>query len=74
MLDMKEFGNTCKRFRIEHLDLGLTEFSKLNNENLQNIHAFESGRANNIKYIFMYLNTGNDEQKEYLAKELFNIL
>ena len=73
-MDIKKIGSICKDYRINVLNLSLTNFAKLNNENLQNIHAFEHGRANNIKYIYMYLETGTDEQKEKLIKELFNIL
>jgi hypothetical protein len=73
-MDIKKIGSICRDYRINVLNLSLTNFAKLNNENLQNIHAFENGRANNIKYIYMYLETGTDEQKEKLIKELFNIL
>ncbi len=73
-MDIKKLGSICKEYRKNVLKLSLTNFAKINNENLQNIHAFENGRANNIKYIYMYLETGTEEQKEKLIKELFNIL
>ena len=71
-MDIKEIGKICKQFRIDDLDMTLTDFAKLNNENLQNIHAFEQGRANNIKYIYMYLNSCNYRQYNKLLRLLFN--
>lgn len=71
-MDINKIGDICKQFRINDLDMTLTNFAKLNNENLQNIHAFEQGRANNIKYIYMYLNSCNYQQYNKLLRLLFN--
>ena len=71
MMDIKKIGQVCKDYRIDVLDLSLTNFAKLNEENLQNIHAFEHGRANNIKYIFMYMKQSNIYQLEVLFNNLF---
>lgn len=70
-MDIKKIGQVCKDYRIDVLDLSLTNFAKLNEENLQNIHAFEHGRANNIKYIFMYMKQSNIYQLEVLFNNLF---
>ena len=70
-MDIKKVGQVCKDYRIKELDLSLTNFAKLNNENLQNIHAFEQGRANNIKYIYMYMQQSNIYQLEILFNSLF---
>lgn len=70
-MDIKKIGKVCKDYRIDVLDLSLTNFAKLNEENLQNIHAFEQGRANNIKYIFMYMKQSNIYQLEVLFNNLF---
>ena len=70
-MDIKKVGQVCKDYRINVLDLSLTNFAKLNNENLQNIHAFEQGRANNIKYIYMYMNQSDIYQLEILFNSLF---
>lgn len=70
-MDIKKVGNMCKDYRINVLDLSLTTFAKLNNENLQNIHAFEQGRANNIKYIYMYMKQSDIYQLEVLFNSLF---
>lgn len=69
--DIKEIGLVCKYYRIKVLNLSLTDFAKLNNENLQNIHAFEKGRANNIKYLYMYMKQSNIYQLEILLHNLF---
>ena len=71
---IKKIGSVCKDFRINVLKLSLTEFAKLSNENLQNIHAFENGRANNIKYLYYYYNLADEEQKKEFAIGLFEII
>ena len=70
-MDIKKIGAICKDYRINVLNLSLTNFAKLNNENLQNIHAFEHGRANNIKYLYMYMKQSNMHQLETLFNRLF---
>lgn len=70
-MDIKKIGAICKDYRINVLKLSLTNFAKLNNENLQNIHAFEQGRANNIKYLYMYMKHSNIYQLEVLYNKLF---
>lgn len=70
-MDIKKVGSICKDYRINVLNLSLTNFAKLNEENLQNIHAFEQGRANNIKYIYMYMKQSNIYQLEVLFNSLF---
>ena len=69
--DIKKIGSICREYRIKILKLSLTNFAKLNNENLQNIHAFEQGRANTIKYIYMYMKQSNIYQLEVLFNKLF---
>lgn len=71
MFDIVRIGEVCREFRVDNLKLSLTEFSKLNDENLQNIHAFEKGRANNIKYLFMYMKLSDVYQIEILFNNLF---
>lgn len=73
-MNIKKVGKVCKDFRINVLDLSLTKFAELNKENLQNIHAFEKGRANNIKYIYMYMNQSEPKQLETLLENLFKEL
>ena len=70
-MDIKKVGQVCKDYRTDVLDLSLTNCAKLNEENLQNIHAFEQGRANNIKYIYMYMKQSNSYQLEILFNSLF---
>ena len=70
-MDIKKLGKVCKDYRINILKLSLTNFAKLNNENLQNIHAFEQGRANNIKYIYFYMFSSDNQQLEILINNLF---
>ena len=73
-MDIKKVGQVCKDYRINVLDLSLTKFAEQNKENLQNIHAFEKGRANNIKYLYMYMGQSEPEQLETLLGNLFKEL
>ena len=67
-------GRFCEQFRKEVLGLTLTDFSKITGENLKNIHAFEKGRANNIKYLYLYYDLADEEQKREFAIGLFEII
>ena len=71
---IEQIGKFCYNFRKEVLKLTLTEFSKITGENLKNIHAFEKGRANNIKYLYLYYDLANEEQKKEYAIGLFEII
>ncbi len=74
MFSMEKIGWYCREFRINTLNMSLTEFSKKNGLNLKNVHAFEYGRANNIRYLYAYYNSADEEQKKEFAIELFNLL
>lgn len=67
-------GRFCEQFRKEVLGLTLTDFSKITGENLKNIHAFEKGRANNIKYLYLYYDLADEEQKREFAIGLFELI
>lgn len=67
-------GRFCEQFRKEVLGLTLTDFSKIAGENLKNIHAFEKGRANNIKYLYLYYDLADEEQKREFAIGLFELI
>lgn len=70
-MDIKKLGKVCKDYRINILKVSLTNFARVNNEKLQNIHAFEQGRANNIKYIYLYMFSSDKQQLEILINNLF---
>ena len=67
-------GRFCEQFRKEVLNLSLTEFAKLTGVNLKNIHAFEKGRANNIKYLYLYYDLADEGQKKEFALRLFEVI
>ncbi len=71
---IKKIGKFCYHFRKEVLELTLTEFSRITGENLKNIHAFEKGRANNIKYLYLYYDLADAEQKKEFAMRLFEVI
>jgi hypothetical protein len=70
---IERIGKFCYHFRKEVLGLTLTEFSKITGKNLKSIHAFEKGRANNIKYLYLYYDLADAEQKKEFAIRLFEL-
>lgn len=71
---IKNIGLMCREYRVHILGLTLKEFSNITDTNYKNIHAFESGRANNIVYLSLYYNVSTDVQKKLFASKLFNLL
>ncbi len=53
-MNINEIGLYCKEFRKQILKLSLKEFSEITGINNKNISSFENGRANNIRYLFLY--------------------
>lgn len=74
MFSMDKIGSYCKEFRINTLNISLTDFSKKNGLNLKNVHAFEHGRANNIRYLYAYYDLADEGQKMEFAIGLFDLL
>lgn len=70
---MKNLGEYCKFFRIVKIKLSLTEFSDLVNANMKNISSFESGRANNIIYLYYYYQLSPEEEKQNFINGIFKI-
>ncbi len=71
---IERIGKFCRKFREDVLNVSLTEFARLTGENLKNIHAFEKGRANNIKYLYLYYDLADEEQTREFAIGLFEII
>lgn len=69
-----EVGKVCRGFRIEVLDLSLTDFSERVGLNMKNVNAFEYGRANSIHYLMSYLEVCNEEQFEILCERVFKLI
>ena len=73
--DKNKIGLYCKNFREHILHVSLIDFCNEMNENYKNVSAFENGRANNIKYLFLYNNMcKNDKEKEMFYTGLFDVL
>lgn len=68
---IKRVGEYCKNFRINVLDLSLTEFCELNDLNIKNVNAFEFGRANNISYLYQYYRMCDEGQRRSFSIEIF---
>lgn len=74
-IDKNKIGGFCKEFREKVLCISLTDFCTVMNENIKNVSAFENGRANNIKYLFLYKNMcNNDNEKQQFYYGLFDLL
>ena len=70
-----KIGNFCKDFRKNVFHVSLTVFCTEMNENIKNVSAFENGRANNIKYLFLYKNMcNNDNEITTFLTGLFDLL
>ena len=77
-MDIKELnrriGLFCKQFRENHLEIGLTEFCEITNQNIKNVNAFEYGRANNIKYLYYYYKLADEEKRELFSRYIFELM
>lgn len=62
----------CKLFRKNVLKLTLKELSEKTGIKMSSLSSFENGRSSNLKYIHIYFEVANDEQKEYFRKNLFS--
>lgn len=71
-IDVNTVNEFCKLFRINILKLTLQEVSEITGIKLSTLSSFENGRSNNLKFIFIYYNLGNDAQKEYFKSNLFS--
>lgn len=73
-MNIKEIGLYCKEFRKEVLKLSLKDFAEITETNNKNISSFENGRANNIRYLFLYYNLCENEFiRTMFIKELFRV-
>ena len=71
-IDVNSINEFCKLFRKNILKLSLQEVSEITGIKLSTLSSFENGRSNNLKYIYIYYNLGNEEQREYFKNNLFS--
>lgn len=64
----------CKFFRKTYLKITTKDLSNKCGISTQNLYAFESGKANNIKYIYCYYQNATEEQRKIFTEQLFQIL
>lgn len=71
-MDYKKVGEQCAEFRENVIQLNLSEFCRAVNANVKSVWAFEHGKANNLKYLFFYLQFCKDDtmQKQF-ARQVF---
>ena len=66
-------GNFCKEYRINNINMSLTDFCNIQNLNIKNVSAFEHGRANSIKYLYYYYRISDEANKRKFATGLFKL-
>ena len=71
---VKRVGLFCKQFREDHLNISLTEFCKITNQNIKNVNAFEYGRANNIKYLYYYYKLADEDKRKLFSTYIFELI
>lgn len=71
-IKVNSINEFCKLFRMNILKLSLQEVSEITGIKLSTLSSFENGRSNNLKYISIYYNLGNEEQREYFKNNLFS--
>lgn len=71
-INVNSINEFCKLFRMNILKLSLQEVSEITGIKLSTLSSFENGRSNNLQYISVYYNLGNEEQKEYFKNNLFS--
>ena len=67
-------GRFCSNFRVNNLNMSLTDFCNYQNLNIKNVSAFEHGRANNIKYLYYYYNISDEANRRKFAIGLFKLI
>ena len=67
----KNVGTFCKEFRNNVLNKTLNEVCENTDIKIKTLSAFENGRANNIKYLFLYYDNCIEEQKTLFALGVF---
>lgn len=70
-INVNSMNEFCKLFRMNILKLSLKEVSEMTGIKLSTLSSFENERSNNLKYIYIYYNLGNEEQREYFKNNLF---
>lgn len=68
---VENVGYFCKDFRMNVLNKTLNDICEDTNIKIKTLSAFENGRANNIKYLFLYFHACNDTQKQEFLEGLF---
>ena len=71
-INVNSTNEFCKLFRKNILKFSLQEVSEITGIKLSTLSSFENGRSNNLKFIFIYYNLGDEEQKEYFKTNLFS--
>ena len=70
----KAVGKFCKKFRVNYLEISMTDFADKTGLSVQNINAFEGGRSSNMKYLFYYHNFADTQElKDVFIHNLFTI-
>lgn len=68
---IKDIGLFCKKFRVDYLQMGMTEFAERRDLKLGNVNAFERGSANSIIYLLHYYDEADENLKQFFMNSVF---
>ncbi len=68
---IKDIGAFCKKFRVDYMNMSMTEFAERRDLKISNVNAFERGSANSIMYLLHYYNEADEELKQFFISNVF---
>lgn len=68
---IKDIGAFCKKFRVDYMNMSMTEFAYNRDLKIGNVNAFERGSANSIMYLLHYYNEADDSLKQFFINNIF---
>lgn len=74
LIMIEKVGKYCRNFRIDVLGMTIKQLADITETNTKNLWAFEHGKANSIKYLYLYYNVCNENEKDAFARGLFRCL
>lgn len=70
---IKEIGMFCKKFRVDYMNMSMTEFAERRELKIGNVNAFERGHANSIMYLLHYYDEADNDLKQFFITNVFEI-
>lgn len=70
---IKDIGKFCKKFRVDYMNMSMTEFARERELKMSNVNAFERGHANSIMYLLHYYDEADDSLKQFFINNVFEL-